>query len=139
MAFIFAVRYNVVMIAWEMLVWWYTDGWRRHLVALVDRVDTLVDYFSIGLLLKTLFAPFRQISAGQVEGAIDVQVRAFFDRLISRVIGAVVRLGMIVIGSVTIGLGFLADGLFLVIWAFVPMFPFVGLILFILEWIPWSR
>lgn len=47
--------------------------------------------FSVGLLLKTLFNPFRQISAAPVGGAAPVQLSAFFDKLFSRAVGMVVR------------------------------------------------
>lgn len=133
------VRYNVFMIAWDILVWWYTEGWRQRLVVLQESVDSMMDYFSIDLLLKTLFAPFRQISAGRVDGPLDVQLRAFFDQLVSRVIGAVVRTIVVVIGAVAIGLGLLADGLLLAAWAFVPLLPVFGLILFLLGWVPWNH
>jgi hypothetical protein len=133
------VRYNEVMIAWDILVWWYTEGWRLRLTALKGRFAGMVDYFSIDLLLRTLFAPFRQISAGRVDGPLDVQMKAFLDRLVSRVIGGFVRLFMIVIGAVAIGLSILIDGLLLATWAFVPLMPLLGLILFFMGWVPWSR
>lgn len=132
------VRYNEVMIVWDVLVWWYTEGWRQRLTALEGRVAGMVDYFSIDLLLKTLFTPFRQISAGQTNGPLDVQMRAFFDRLVSRVIGGVIRLLMVGIGAVAITLGLLLDGLLLVMWAFVPIMPVLGLLLFLSGWLPWS-
>jgi hypothetical protein len=127
------------MIAWDILVWWYTEGWRQRLTALQEGVASMMDYFSIDLLLRTLFSPFRQISAGRVDGPLDLQVRAFFDQLISRLIGAVVRLIVVIIGAVAIGLGLLADALLLAAWAFVPLLPVLGLALFLLGWIPWNR
>ena len=97
-----------------------------------------MDYFSIGLLVKTLFAPFRQISAGNVNGSFDMQMRAFFDRLISRCIGAVVRLIMISVGGMTILCSILIDTILLVGWALLPLLPLVGIVLFISGWMPWS-
>lgn len=133
------MRYNEVMIVTDILVWWYTEGWRQRYVGLRERLEGVIDYFSIGLLLRTLFAPFRQISAGQVNGPIGVQIRAFFDRLVSRLIGAAVRLVIIGIGTLAIGLSLLADGLLLAVWALVPLLPLLGLALFLLGWMPWSR
>jgi hypothetical protein len=127
------------MIAWDILVWWYTEGWRQRLVALQGRIEGMMDYFSIDLLIKTLFAPFRQISAGRVDGPIDLQVRTFFDRLISRLVGAVARLIMIGIGAIVITLSLLADGLILAAWAFVPLLPLLGLGLFLVGWVPWNH
>lgn len=91
------------------------------------------DFFSIDLLVKTLFAPFRQISAGHVQGPMAVQLRAFADRLVSRVIGAIVRLIMLVIGVIAIVLQALLAGVILLGWLLVPLLPLVGLMLFIFE------
>jgi len=126
------------MVIWGMLAWWYTDGWYQCWLGFKERLESTFDYFSINLLLKTLFAPFRQISAGNVRGSLDVQLRAFLDRLISRCIGMVVRLVMILVGAVTILLTFIIGGLTLFFWALVPILPFIGLILFALGWLPWS-
>ena len=82
--------------------WWYGAGWLQRVQVVKERLSGLYDYFSIDLLIKTLFSPFRQISAGSVRGPIGVQIRAFFDQLISRTIGMIVRSLVIVSGSVTL-------------------------------------
>lgn len=103
-----------------------------------ERVASTFDYFSIGLLLKTLFSPFRQISAGKVRGSLAVQWRAFVDRLVSRCIGAIVRSILIVIGCVTIVLHIIFGCISAVIWAVVPLLPLVGIVLTFMEWLPWK-
>ena len=122
-----------------MLLWWYGQGWRDAAVRVGPRIATLEDYFSIDLLLKTLFSPFRQISAGKVQGSLNVQMRAFFDRTISRVIGAMIRLFTIVIGLIAIVLYAVMGVIVLVLWAVIPLLPVIGIILFVLGWTPWSR
>lgn len=121
-----------------ILLWWYGPGWRQRLSLLRERLASTMDYFSIDLLLRTLFSPFRQISAGKVQGPLGVQMRAFFDRLISRVIGMFVRLTMILIGSVAILFHVVIGSLFVILWAVVPLLPLIGIILFIAGWIPWT-
>ena len=127
------------MVIWGMARWWYTDGWYQCLKRIIGRINATSDFFSISLLVKTLFAPFRQISAGGVRGPLDVQMRAFFDRLISRVIGMVVRLIMVVAGSVTIALNVLVGLGLLIFWALVPLLPLVGVGLYVLGWVPWTN
>lgn len=102
------------------------------------RIDATLDYFSIDLLLKTLVAPFRQISAGPVRGSLDLRIHAFFDRLISRGIGLVVRLVMIVVGAGVIVGNVIIGGVFLIAWMFVPLLPLIGLLLYATEWLPWA-
>ena len=127
------------MIIWGMMTWWYGAGWRQCLDQVKDRIAATLDYFSVGLLIKTLVAPYRQISASQVRGSLDVQIRAFFDRLISRFVGLMLRLIMIGVGTIIIFFNIVIGGVLLIFWAFVPLLPIVGLILFLLGWMPWSN
>lgn len=121
-----------------LLSWWYGAGWQQRFTILKERLAMTVDYFSIDLLAKTLFAPFRQISAGNVNGPVGVKLQAFFDRLISRLIGAMVRSTMIVIGFGAIFIHSLIGIITVVVWAFIPLLPLFGLLLFSAGWIPWS-
>lgn len=121
-----------------MLSWWYGAGWRQRVVMLHERLARTVDYFSIDLLAKTLFAPFRQISVGRVNGPLDVKVRAFFDRLISRMIGMLIRSTMIIMGIAAIIMHGVLGMITVVMWAFIPLLPLLGILLTISGWIPWS-
>ena len=127
------------MVMWGMVSWWYTAGWRQCLDKTMERIDSTLDFFSIDLLVRTLFAPFRQISASGVRGPLAVQMRAFFDRLISRIVGMVVRLIMIVVGSVVIVLNMVIGVVVLALWATVPLLPLIGFGLFVIGWLPWTN
>lgn len=120
-----------------ILSWWYGEGWKQRVVMQREKLASTMDYFSIDLLLRTFFSPFRQISAGKVNGPIGVQLRAFADRLISRMIGAMVRLFMIVIGTLAIIMYIVIGAVWLIVWAFVPFLPIIGVVLFLAGWMPW--
>ncbi|HMI09117.1 MAG TPA: hypothetical protein VK497_01825 [Candidatus Saccharimonadales bacterium] len=122
-----------------ILSWWYGPGWRERISIMREHVDSTMDFFSIGLLLKTLFSPFRQISAGKVNGPLAVQMRAFFDGLISRMIGGMIRSFMVIIGICAIILTGLIGCIGLILWAFVPLLPIFGIILWLSGWMPWIR
>ncbi len=119
-----------------LLQWWYGYGWLGEIRRIGRRLQSTAELFSIGQLATTLFSPFRQISAGQVGGSIGVQLRAFFDKLISRIIGAIVRSGTIIAGIVTITFQAIIGGVGLIVWLVLPTLPIVGLILFAIEWTP---
>lgn len=121
-----------------LLSWWYGSGVLRMFRTVQMKFASLLDYFSIDLLARTLFAPFRQISAGGVRGPIGMQVRAFFDQLISRVIGAIVRSMVIVIGCIAILLQAIVSLLFILLWFVMPLLPIVGLVMMLVGWIPWT-
>ena len=119
------------MLAVSFLQWWYTRGWGIYFAGFRAKMGNLADFFSIGLLLKTLFQPFRQISAnengetGGLQGALVV----FFDKLLARFIGAIVRIGIIIIGIIAM-LVELVFGLALaIVWPCVPLLPIAGIII----------
>ncbi|MEO8691795.1 MAG: hypothetical protein ABI397_03370 [Candidatus Saccharimonas sp.] len=121
-----------------VISWWYTTGWVRCFREAGGKLLGIYDYFSIDLLLRTLFSPFRQISAGKINGPIGVQLRNLVDKLLSRVIGAVMRTLVIVIGSVTLLISSILQMLKLVVWPLVPLLPIVAIWFAAVGWVPWK-
>lgn len=119
-----------------LLSWWYGAGWVAEARRVRERIASIADYFSIDLLARTLFSPFRQISAGRVDGPLAIKWRAFVDRLISRIIGALMRTILIVIGIVSITVAAVIGCISLVIWLAVPVLPFVGCVMMFIGWVP---
>jgi hypothetical protein len=124
-----------MVIVWA-LSWWYGLGLKAWAAQLYERLLATYDYFSIGLLAKTLFSPFRQISAGRVNGPIDVKIRAFADNQISRLIGAFVRGLFIVVGIVWLAVQTAIGVILLIGWALLPLSPLIGFIAMITGWVP---
>lgn len=118
----------------SLIQWWYGDGWKRRIHLIGSHLEGTIDFFSVTLLLKTLFQPFRQISAGRVEGTLDDRLRAVADKLISRVIGAGIRLVIIAVGLLSITVHALFGLVVLISWAIVPALPLAGLILVFTGW-----
>ncbi|HSE29255.1 MAG TPA: hypothetical protein VLA77_01565 [Candidatus Saccharimonadales bacterium] len=95
----------------------------------LDRVLGVLKFFSVGILITSLFAPFRQISAGQVRGNIKTRLIAWADRQFSRIIGAIVRLIIITIGLILATIVGVFGVLLIVIWPFLPVAPLIGIFL----------
>lgn len=120
-----------------ILSWWYGRGWLGQWRRVTDRWRATVQFFSIGQLFATLFAPFRQISASPANAPNPiVALRALFDQLISRVVGLFVRLFTIFAGVIVITLRVVYETLLMVIWLLIPLFPVVGFILLAIGWVP---
>jgi len=116
--------------------WWYGAGWGQRSRRVGVRIQLALEMFSVSLLLKTLFDPFRQISAGQVRGSFDMRMHALGDRLFSRVFGAVVRSLFICIGIVYALLTGLFGVVELALWPAIPLLPVIGLTLMLTGWKP---
>lgn len=116
-----------------LLSWWYGRGLRGQAQRVLARIDRTAEFFSISLLFRTLFDPFRQIDANPtVGGSMDMRMHAAFDRMFSRLIGFMVRSFSIGIGFGAILLIGLIGLLQLVLWPFVPVLPLIGLLLVVL-------
>lgn len=119
-----------------ILSWWYGDGWLSRIKIMKERLASSSDYFSVGLLAMTIFAPFRQISAGTVGGSLSTKWHAFIDRTISRLVGAVVRIGMIIMGLFVMLFQIIFGIIYIVVWPIIPFCIVIGLILMVIGWVP---
>lgn len=128
--------YNEDMFLVGIIRWWYGQGWSQRLQIIKKRIIRTSDFFSIGLLAETIFSPYKQISAGAVRGSFGVEIRSFFDRTLSRIIGAIMRLFVIFAGLIVIIVQSLIGIVVLVGWAFVPIMPITGLLIWSVGWVP---
>lgn len=120
-----------------LISWWYGRGWVSQWRRVAVRFALTLEFFSIGQLISTMFAPFRQISAnGGGDGTFGSAMRSFVDQLISRLIGAFVRFFTIVFGLVVIGLQAVYEIVIMISWWFLPLFPIAGFILLATGWVP---
>ncbi|MDR1969930.1 MAG: hypothetical protein LBQ11_01095 [Candidatus Nomurabacteria bacterium] len=118
--------------------WWYSAGWRGQVSRIGEAVVRTNDWFSIPLLLKTFFAPFRQISANEVGNDIGSNFRAWGDRMFSRCIGAFMRFFMIIFGTIALALVLVISLIRLILWPISPLLPIVGVILMLTIGTPWN-
>ena len=101
-----------------LLSWWYSRGWAWVVERILGRFKVINEVFSVGILLRTLFAPWKQI---QTAKTFQNFFQSTLDNFISRMIGAVVRIGMLLTAMV-LSLLILTLGLALVIvWPMIPL------------------
>lgn len=110
----------------DLVQWWYARGWSTFFGDMKRMLKNTADTFSIGDLLKTLFAPYRQIDADGERGPIFASL---ISKLISRLIGFFTRTILIISGLVLMLIEVLVMGLMMVVWPLVPLLPLVGIIL----------
>lgn len=115
-----------------LISWWYGDGWKNRVSRLFFEIRKTFDFFSIQQMIATLVDPYRQISANQISGSFNVVIQSFFDRLLSRAIGFIMRSFLIIAGLLTIVLQAVFISVLIVIWPLIPLLPFAGLILWVL-------
>lgn len=115
----------------DLGIWWYSGGFKFFVEKLLEKLRNTADFFSILDLLRTLFSPFRQISAGATSSlALDVRFRAFLDRLFSRFFGAFIRIFIILIGIIILTIQFILSLVLVILYPFLPLAPLGCLFLY---------
>ena len=118
------------MLVLDLLSWWYSRGFSELINGLKERLRDAADFFSIRLLMQNFFSPYRQISAqGTSSSAVNDRMQAFLDSLISRVVGTVVRLFVLIAGIIVIFLQITVGVVMIMIWPLIPMTVVGGVIL----------
>ena len=112
-------------------------GLRQQLRGVGSRLGGVADMFSLALIPRTLFAPFRQIGTSEVRGSLDARFRAWGDKQFSRAVGAVVRSVTFVVGVVALLVAGVVSVLWVVVWMVMPGLPVLGLDLMGMKWMPW--
>ena len=85
--------------SWSKVIpWWYQSVPRELSTQQRLLISTVVDYFSFSILIKTLFLPWKhdQISTDRL--TLQQRFEVWGLNLMSRLIGAVVRAGAIMVG-----------------------------------------
>lgn len=122
--------YNKTMLFVALFQWWYTAGWVTVAKRLQRRVVGVLQMFSVGALIRSLFAPFREtFNEHPSSGSMDVRLRAWADLQISRGIGAMIR-GVVIIGGLLSAL--VAGVVALVVllaWPLLPALPLIAVLL----------
>lgn len=126
------------MVITSLLGWWYSDGWLSELTRIRWSFLKVADKFSIGLLVKTLLAPFRQISADEQARTDGGLINVLIDKLISRLVGLFMRLVMIILGLVTLLLLAVVSLIRIIVWPILPLLPVIGVALMLMVGAPWQ-
>ncbi len=116
-------------IFFQYLSWQFFDMPKNLLVAWGNFLKFNLNYFSIPLLLKTLFSPWRKYKWSYGKGFdIGRFLEVLFSNLISRILGAIMRIFLIVFGIIA-EVFIIFIGLFLFLaWLALPFISIIGLV-----------
>ncbi len=74
------------MLALEFIAWWYGQGWVLQIQNARKRLVRTSHLFSLPILLRTLFSPWKKIITDPGAG-MEEHVRAATDNIVSRLVG----------------------------------------------------
>ena len=111
------------------LKWHYLDATRDILRGWGNILWFILNYFSVSLLLRTLFSPWRGIQWGKRKGFYPGDMLfTLMSNLTSRILGAIVRSFLIMTGLLGETVFFVLGAFLLMFWLFLPFLIFIGFI-----------
>ncbi len=104
----------------ELLKWWYGAGWLDAWRDINRSTKKVEQAFSIPVLVKNLFAPWKQIVT--VPGkALEDHFRALIDNLVSRAVGFIVRFFTLTAAAIVVGFNLVWRLALAAAWPLVPV------------------
>jgi hypothetical protein len=111
------------------LQWWYGAGWLRQWQKIIQRANSVGEAYSGKTLLKTLFSPWKRITALNTPNpTLQQRIQSVVDNLVSRFVGAVVRTFTLLAALVSLVVIILLGIALAVIWPLIPLLSIVVLV-----------
>jgi len=115
-------------IFWQLIYWQFFDIPKNILKAWKNFLNFGFFYFSIPLLLKTLFSPWRRYVWFYPRGFdIGKYLEIWISNLMSRIIGAIMRIFLIIFGLIYEIFILLLGSFIFLIWFFLPLILIFGI------------
>ncbi|HUD10244.1 MAG TPA: hypothetical protein VMR28_01070 [Candidatus Saccharimonadales bacterium] len=115
------------MLGISLLTWWYGQGWSQVASSIPRRLHATIKLFSADTLLRTLFAPWRRIVSYPGKSLSD-HFRAMIDNIISRIVGFLVRLSVLISAVLALVIITVFGVIELVVWPLLPLAAVASLI-----------
>jgi hypothetical protein len=116
------------MLALAFFSWWYSRGWQQLGERILNLIKETERSFSVSLLIRTLFKPWRRIITYPGSG-LAAHFQSLVDNSISRLVGLAVRLAVLFAALITTIVLTLIGGVLLLIWPLLPAGILLTLIL----------
>jgi hypothetical protein len=101
--------------------WLYFDAPKANTAFFGELITAFFHYFSITLLGRTLFDPWRHDATDMSRLPLSQWGSAFLNNLVSRLIGFLLRIGTILIGLLFITITVIVGALYIVAWYALPI------------------
>jgi hypothetical protein len=111
----------------EFFQWWYGSGWAQAAKGAVSLIRKVELSFSIGVLLRTLFSPWKMIVTNPGR-SLDAKMRAMIDNLISRTVGFFVRIFSLLAAIVMMSIAAVIGLVVAVTWPLIPVLIIISAI-----------
>ena len=117
---------NPILLLTAYTQWHYGNAFVSMFVLWMNGLWFTTHFFSIFLLLKTLFSPWKRLTETYKGGLnLDNILELIIVNTLMRLVGAFFRSVIIVLGLVALAVVLISGALFFIIWFFAPIILFV--------------
>lgn len=103
-------------------VWWYGEAYASVFAFIKYFFIYLSDLFSVKICLKTLFYPWKRDLTSYAGLTIQQRVEVLIMNLVSRLVGAIIKIFTLVTFLITTIVWFVVSVLVLIVWFTYPLF-----------------
>lgn len=104
----------------DFIVWYYSKAIIDVLAVWFNFMWFITHFFSMPLLVRTLFSPWKRMTDDSTRRTIEGFFEAIVMNIMSRIFGAIARLSLIVIGLLALCAGVVGLCVVLACWLFSP-------------------
>jgi ATP-dependent Clp protease ATP-binding subunit ClpC len=106
----------------SFLDWHYSHGIRFYVKRYSYTINWVVHYFSLQLLLPTLFSPWKRLIEVDRKSGFSFErwFKVFTFNLVSRFMGAIIRLLLFIVGIYVLVFVFIFGAIGMVVWVLIP-------------------
>jgi len=110
----------------DFIKWHFTYSLNYYFKSSKNSIQNIIDFFSPTILLTTLFSPWKRLVLSKRTAFLDLRgkLEVFSFNLISRLIGALIRCVILVLGISVIFISFFGSIFGFLIWVLFPFFSF---------------
>ncbi len=120
---------HVASILPSYVMWHYSIAFRDITRVWTNFLWFFFNFFSLGLLAKSLFAPWRRIREEKGRGfSIERIAEAIVTNTVMRLVGFVMRLVILIIGTAVFLIVFWVGMVFYLVWALYPVVTVVSFV-----------
>lgn len=113
---------NYIWLIPYYISWHYTRAYKELWSAWRNILHFLFEFFSIHLLLRTLFQPFERLKE-KYHGGLDIEnfLSTMFVNFMMRIVGFIMRISVIIFGIIFVSIFCVLGLISLILWLFVPL------------------
>jgi hypothetical protein len=112
-----------------LLQWWYGPGWLAQWQKILLRAKGVGSAYSGKTLLKTLFSPWKRITALKpANPTIQQRFQSLIDNLVSRFVGFIVRIFTLLAALVSLIFIVVFSAVLALVWPLIPLLSIAAIV-----------